>query len=126
MTLCAIFLAVIGIGLTFLPDELSVYINVAPDKNFVLILQLLGALYFGFGMLNWMAKGSSIGGIYNKPIVAANFAHFLIGALALLKGLSNSQDSIYFMWILAGIYSIFAILFGILFFRNPVMRNNNR
>ena len=36
-------------------------------------------------MLNWMAKGTLIGGIYNKPIAIGNFTHFTIGGLALIK-----------------------------------------
>ena len=38
-----------------------------------------------FAMLNWMAKGVIIGGIYSRPIVIANLAHFLIGDLELIK-----------------------------------------
>ena len=77
-------------------------------------------------MLNWMAKNSLIGGIYNKPIVAANFAHFLIGALAFLKGLTGYHISDYYIWLFTAIYSVFAILFGILFFRNPNMPNSKQ
>jgi len=32
-----------------------------------------------------MAKGVIIGGIYSRPIVIANLAHFLIGDLELIK-----------------------------------------
>jgi len=68
-------------------------------------------------MLNWMAKGAIIGGIYNKPIAIANFTHFVIGALALLKAMSNPPP--YFIVPLAVVYSIFAILFGVIFFKHP-------
>src|SRR6201985_830012 len=89
MTLSAVFLAVIGISLTFLPAEIGGITGIAPDKTFTVILQLLGALYFSFAMLNWMAKGTLIGGIYGKPVSIANLTHFVIGALALTKLLLN-------------------------------------
>lgn len=119
LTLSAFFLALIGLILTFLPEEIIDLAGAPSSKTFLLILQLLGGLYFGFAMLNWMAKGSTIGGIYNRPISIANFTHFLIGGLALIKGLMNNLNLPLVIWILAGVYSIFAVFFGLLFSRNP-------
>jgi len=31
-------------------------------------MQIIGSFYFAFAILNWMSKGSIIGGIYNRPI----------------------------------------------------------
>lgn len=117
MMLSAIFLAAIGIIFTFLPKEASDFIGISSEKSAQLILQILGALYFSFAMLNWMAKGAIIGGIYNKPIALANLTHFVIVALALLKAMSNAP--LYFIVPLAVVYSVFAILFGIIFFKHP-------
>jgi hypothetical protein len=89
-----------------------------------IILQIAGALYFGFAMINWTAKGNLIGGIYSRPVAIGNFAHFLIGALALIK-LSFKTPAPHFVWIAAIIYSIFALLFGYVFFTNPVMKNKS-
>jgi hypothetical protein len=125
MILSAVFLAAIGISLTFLPAEIAGITGIAPDKTFTVILQLLGALYFSFAMLNWMAKGTLIGGIYGKPVSVANMTHFVIGALALIKLLLNNHDLHYSIWILAGIYAVFAVLFGIIFSKNPVADNNS-
>jgi hypothetical protein len=122
MTLCAIFLAVTGLSLTFLPEEISAYMNISSAKPFLLILQILGALYLSFAMLNWMIKGSLIGGIYNKPIAIANFMHFFVAGLALIKGLMNHPDLPYSVWAFAGIYSIFALLFGLIAFRHPKLK----
>jgi len=119
MTASAIALAIIGLTLTFLPDELLVYLNISSSRTLLLLIQILGALYFAFAMLNWMAKGSIIGGIYNRPIVLANFAHFLIGGLSLLKALMSSTNLPMITWVLAGIYLLFMILFGMMLFRNP-------
>jgi hypothetical protein len=120
MTLSAILLSLIGITLTFLPLETASYAGMSSSIILQLFIQVLGALYFAFGMLNWMAKGSVIGGIYNRPTVIANFSHFLIGGLALLKGLMNNSNLPKSFWILAAFYSLFAILFGIMLYSNPV------
>jgi hypothetical protein len=125
MILSAAFLAVIGISLTFLPAEIAGITGIAPDKTFTVILQLLGALYFSFAMLNWMAKGILIGGIYGKPVSVANMTHFVIGALALIKLLLNNHDLPYPIWILTGIYAVFAVLFGMIFSKNPVAEINS-
>ncbi len=119
MTLSAVTLAVIGIGLTFFPGEILQYLGIASSTPLLIILQLLGALYFGFAMLNWMAKGALIGGIYNKPVAVANAAHFLIGGLALVKALINNSGSPFLLWILGGIYLVFAVSFGIIFNTHP-------
>jgi hypothetical protein len=124
MILSAMFLAVIGISLTFLPAEVGSLTGITPDKTFTVILQLLGALYFSFALLNWMAKGTIIGGIYNKPVSIANLTHFVIGGLALIKLLLSNHDLPYHIWILAGIYTVFAVLFGVIFSKNPVADKN--
>lgn len=125
MTLSAVFLAVVGISLTFLPAEIGGITDIAPGKTFTVILQLLGALYFSFAMLNWMAKGTLIGGIYGKPVSVANLTHFVIGALALIKLLLNNHDLHYAIWILAAIYAVFAVLFGMIFSKNPIPERND-
>ena len=124
MILSAIFLAAMGLSLTFLPNEIAGLTGIAPDKTFTVILQIMGALYFSFAMLNWMAKGTLIGGIYGKPVSVANLTHFVIGGLALVKLLLNNHDLLYPIWILAGIYTVFAVLFGVIFSKNPLAENN--
>jgi len=124
MTASAIFLAVAGMTLTFLPEEIMQYTGIGASKALQLILQLTGALYFGFAMLNWMAKGSTIGGIYNRPTAIANFGHFFIGALGLLKAVMKDNSLPYAIWALAIIYSIFAVLFWLVLSRSPI--NNQK
>ena len=114
-----IFLGALGITLTFIPDEIISGLSVTPNPISTLSLQLLGALYLGFAMLNWMAKKSLIGGIYNKPIALGNFMHFLVGAFALIKIISKIQIHIEFVISLTIVYTIFAILFANVFKTNP-------
>jgi hypothetical protein len=120
MTTSATTLGFIGLVLTFIPDEVLRHFNWDGNKIMLFQMQILGALYFAFGMLNWVTRSSLIGGIYNRPVAIANFSHFMIGALALTKGLISDPYlplSIYFIGIY---YAVFAILFGIILIRNPI------
>ncbi len=122
MIVSAIILGIAGVMLSFFPQEVSNYLGFGVTNS--IILQILGALYFGFAMINWTAKGNLIGGIYSKPVAIGNFSHFLIGGLALIK-ISFKAPALHYFWIAAIIYSIFAILFGYIFFTNPVMKNKS-
>ena len=119
MSVSAIFLGIIGLSLSFLPKEILDYLLLESNPFTGLIMQLLGALYLGFGMMNWMGKGSIIGGIYNKPMVIGNFMHFGVGAITLLKIVFNTQANKEIVIALTIFYSIFAIAFAYIFMKNP-------
>ncbi|ADR21301.1 hypothetical protein [Marivirga tractuosa] len=113
------FLGALGITFTFIPDEIISSLSATPNPISILSLQLLGALYLGFTMLNWMAKGSLIGGIYNRPIAIGNFMHFAVGALALIKIITKIHTHSEIVISLTAVYFVFAILFGYVFINNP-------
>jgi len=115
----ALFLAIIGILLSFLPNEIVDYLNVQPSIITILFLKILSALYLGFGILNWMAKGTLIGGIYNRPIAIGNLMHFGVGAITLVKVVSKIQSYSEIIISLTVVYVIFAILFTYVFRTNP-------
>jgi len=119
MTSSAILLASIGILLSFLPNEVIEYLNIESNTITILFLNLLSALYLGFGLLNWMAKGTLIGGIYNKPIAIGNLMHFGVGAITLVKVVLNIQTHPEIIISLTVVYVIFAILFAYIFLTNP-------
>jgi len=125
MTLSAMILALIGISLIFLPNEILDYLQLSVSETLQLLMQIIGSLYFALAILNWMSKGSLIGGIYNRPIAMANLTHFVIAGLALIKGILANPSLSYVIWSIAIIYSIFAIFFGIVAFRHPVSENNH-
>ncbi len=110
MTSSALFCAIIGILLSFLPNEIAEYLSVEPTIITILFLKILSALYLGFGILNWMAKGTLIGGIYNRPIAIGNLMHFGVGAIALVKVISNIQTHSEIIIFLTVFYVIFALL----------------
>lgn len=119
LTVSTLFLGTIGLGLSFLPTEALNILHLKTSQTSALIMQLLGALYLGFGMMNWMAKGSIIGGIYNKPLVIGNLMHFAVGAITLLKVAFNLNDSKEVLIPLTIIYSLFALGFMAVFTKTP-------
>lgn len=120
MTASALLLALSGIAFTFLPAEIAAHIDASTSNTQPILFQILGALYFAFAMLNWMAKESVIGGIYNRPVAIANLTHFLIGGLALVKVLMKAPAQPFIITVVAGVYILFALLFGVLFYTHPV------
>lgn len=118
----AIIMGIIGFFLTFMPNETLKFLNQDPTDILTFILQLMGALYFGFAILNWMAKNVLIGGIYAKPLCLGNFVNFLMGALTLIKLALNSSLSAAYFWILTIFYILFALAFGFVSFTNPNLK----
>ena len=118
MTLSAAFLAALGVGITFLPQELLAHLGAPHEGVLVILVQLLGALYLGLALLNWMNRGNRIGGIYSRPVSMANFLSFSVGALALVKGSVAPQFTIE-VAAMAVIYSAFGIWFGLVLFTHP-------
>jgi len=119
MTISALFLGIIGIFLSFLPKEIINYLNINSNVITILLFQLLGALYLGFGILNWMLKGTRIGGIYNRPVLIGNLMHFLVGTIALIKIVTSIQVHSEITIFLMIVYSTLSISFAILFKSNP-------
>ena len=125
MTLSAMILALIGISLIFLPNEILDYLELSVSETLQLLMQIIGSFYLALAILNWMSKGSLIGGIYGRPIAMANLTHFVIAGFALIKGILVNPSLSYVIWSIAIIYSIFAIFFGIVAFRHPVNENKH-
>jgi len=122
MIISAIFLAVNGFGFTFFPNEISVLLINDDNHIFVLILQILGALYLGFSILNWMSKTNLIGGIYSKPLLIGNLLHFFTASMALIKLTFKVETNLQLIFSYTIIYSLFTLFFGYVFFTNPSLK----
>lgn len=120
MIISAILLGNIGIILTFMPEEILKLLYLVLTNELKIIFQILGAFYFSFAILNWMSKSSLVGGIYNKPIVVANCAHFAIVGIALIKEVISNPNSPTLIWLMTLVYTFFAIAFGIIMNRHPL------
>jgi hypothetical protein len=119
MTLTSILLTILGLTLSFAPDLVMRSLNITSSEIIMLVLQLLGAAYCAFALLNWMAKGALIGGIYNKPIALGNMTHFLIAGLALTKALVHYPKLPVIFSIMAGCFIVLATIFGVIASRHP-------
>ena len=114
----SIVTAFLGLTASFLPNEIMTYMGMSTTELPVLFVQITGALYLGFAIMNWMAKTVLIGGIYARPLGMGNCIHFTVAAIALLKSSLVSSGSI-FVWGATILYISFAILFGIVVFTSP-------
>ena len=119
------YLVIAGFGLTFLPQEIADFFGAGTIQTLILAFQVLGSLYLGFGMMNWMSKNSLIGGIYSRPLILGNLLHFLVSAFALLKVVGKYADNQFVVIITVSIiYSIFTICFGYLLITSPIKAQN--
>jgi hypothetical protein len=118
MIAASFFLGLLGISLTFLPEELLQLYGYSAKTPLPQLLQLAGAAFLGFAMLNWTAKGQLFGGIYGRPIALGNFLHFFAGASALIKGYASEQSSLLYVAVMA-LYLLFAFFFGYMLFTTP-------
>lgn len=126
MTFSSIILGAAGIILTFSPDTVLLNLNIDINAASLLLGQVMGGLYFGFSMLNWMTKESLIGGIYNRPIAIANFTHFLIAGLAIIKRLISNPYLSKALWTTGAVYVVLGLLFIIILFRHPIQSTTDK
>ncbi|TCC94248.1 hypothetical protein EZ428_05580 [Pedobacter frigiditerrae] len=119
MTVSSIIMLVIGILCSFLPNEILKFIGVDGTGILPLVIQILGAIYFGFGFLNWTAKANIIGGIYSKPVAIGNLIHYVVSSLAMIKFFMAHTD-MKLLLIPIAIYCVFSILFGKVVFGSPI------
>jgi len=117
MSLSATFMAALGLVASFMPQEMLGYLGTTPENVTVLLMQVTGALYIAFAMLNWMSRGNIIGGIYARPLALANFLHFSVVSIVLVKYLTSGfgMDLV----AIAVPYVVFAGSFGIVLFTQP-------
>ncbi len=121
MIASAAAMGVFGITLSFFPKEILNYLGTCSGFPYTSLLEITGALFLGFAMMNWMAKAVVIGGIYARPLAMGNFMHFVVGFLALIKVAINNPANLY-IWIAAMLYFVFAVLFGFVAFTAPAKK----
>ncbi|MFY0653115.1 MAG: hypothetical protein JXQ96_13830 [Cyclobacteriaceae bacterium] len=121
MTTSSLSLGAVALCLTFLPQEIASSLEFA--STHVIFLQIIGGLYFGFAMLNWMTKENLMGGIYGRPVIVANMSHFLIVGLALVKLAFRNSDQTS-LWVVSIAYISFAAAFMYLFLNNPKFKES--
>jgi len=114
MSSSALVMAALGVAATFLPQEIIAALG-GSGRTLPLLVQVLGAAYLGFAMLNWMAKESLIGGIYSRPVSMGNFLHFAVAGIALVKAVAAGERAVAVL-VCTAIYVVFAVAFGAVVF----------
>jgi hypothetical protein len=116
----AVFLGVLAIFLLFAPAESLSFLFLGYGSLLpALPAQLLAAPLLGLSALNWLSRGSTVGGIYGRPLLITNLIHFLVGSLVLLRPMVVLRLAAFAPWVLFGLYVVFAVLFALLLLRKP-------
>jgi len=114
-------MAILGVAASFFPQEILASCGSRPEGPGILLVQITGALYMGFAILNWMARGNLIGGIYSRPVALGNFLHFAVVTVMLLKALAAGQHAPEIV-VGAVAYSAMGVWFGLVLFTSPIKR----
>ena len=109
-----------GVALLFAPSELG-RLMTASHAALVspVTLQLWAAALLGLGAINWIGRGLTLGGIYGRALVVGNLAHWTVGTLVGVRAALDRPSSPA-LWVGAGLYGVFAVLFYWLLKRHPV------
>lgn len=118
LTVSALVYFATGLPLLFAPDHLLAMLGRPVDQFEVATLQLLGCATFGFGMLNWMSRFSTIGGIFGRPLVVANFAYAGSAAMLLLRFDLISRLGWAFGFV-AAVFGVIAASFAVRLYKAP-------
>lgn len=124
MSSSAVFMGVLGLAATFIPDEIVTWLEVEPSLLFVILLQMLGGLYLGFALLNWFTRSARVGGIYNRPVVLGNLLHYIVVGITLVRELANQTHIL--LIIMTIIYAAFAVWFGFVLVSNPLKNGHKK
>lgn len=122
--LSAVFLAALGLATSYFPEKVLGMHGTVPDNATLLLIQMMGALYLGFAILNWMARGVLIGGVYARPLALGNFLHFAMVAVMLTK--AAIAHGVVQLATSAFVFGVFAAWFGIVLFVHPNKPVSNR
>ncbi|MDJ0908399.1 MAG: hypothetical protein QNI99_04370 [Woeseiaceae bacterium] len=120
MSVSAVLLALPGLAGSFLSEETLDFLGSDPDTVTIILVQITAALYMGFAILNWMARGSVLGGIYGRPVLLGNFLHFAVVATLLIKASVVHQTL--GLTLVAALYAFLAGWFGLVLFTHPGSR----
>lgn len=110
----AVVFAVLGLLLLFAAEDLSMLTG-SEHSNHPL-LQLLGAALLGFAATNWIARGSALGGIYGRAVLAGNQTHLTVGTILLVNRTLETNHTLPWLWAIAALYAIGAVYFNYLMF----------
>lgn len=115
MAASALYMALVGLATALFEEELLAYFGSSSSGFAVVLAGIVAGLYLGFAVLNWMARGNLIGGVYSRPVALGNFAQFLGVAIILMQETPGSTHTAE-LAVAAGINALFAASFGYIVF----------
>jgi len=119
------FLAFAGLSLLFAADQiLSRHIPGFPTDGYW-FGQLLGAACLAMANLNWLSRRALLGGIYGRPVVAANAVGYFIAAMVMLKPMLRGEFSAG-GWLIVVPVTALAVAYGWLMLRGPFAQDAAR
>ena len=122
MSSAAIVLGLTGMACLFFPEEIFKLYNPAAGEVQGLLVQLLGAGFFGFAALDWVSREAPLGGIYGRPVVSANQTHFVVGSFLVIRAAISQPDNVV-LWCTLVAYALFAISFSAILYGPPPTKN---
>ena len=114
----AVLLLVEGLALLFAPELVLARLVPGFPDDALWVGQLVAAGWLGIAALNWLSQSAKLGGIYGRPVVAANLATHFIGALVLIDAAASGGSSGW-LWFLCAPSALLAAVYGWLLMRGP-------
>lgn len=109
----AVFLALCGAALLFLPESVSGLFSPeagsSPEVGGVFFAQQFGTALLGLAAVNWVARASALGGIYGRAVVVGNVVFFTANALLLAGRVLDGPGS-WALWM--NLLIVAALAFG--------------
>ena len=115
----AVALALLGLPALFVPETVATVLGLGAGSS--VPLQLFGGALLAFAALDWNGRGAIYGGIYGRPIVAANFGLGLITGSTMISATIDGRLPSW-GWLLGVIFGLQAAGFFWLMRTSPVGR----
>ena len=101
----------LGLLSSFLPQEILTELQLEHSDNSVFLIKALGAFYISWALLNYMIRNLTFGGVYGRPITAANLTHYGIGAILLIKEALNSGGRNTYLFLFITLYCLMSLAY---------------
>ena len=90
LTLSALYLALVGLGLLFFPHEFGIgAVPANPSPQLVALLRLLGGPFLGIAVLNWLSRGAQPSTL--RAVLLANIVGFGVVAANDVWGIATGE-----------------------------------
>lgn len=114
----ALVILIGGLALLFASDVLLPTIAPGFPPGAAWLGQLLAAAWLGIAAMNWLQQTTTLGGIYGRPVVLANFTLYFVTATSVVRALAGGAAP-RMLWLVLLPTAVLAIVYGALLLRGP-------